>query len=146
MALADNAFPLMQRVRQQLHRAPLEPGRIPDAVHQGFQRASVAGRLRVGMRVAIGAGSRGISRYAEVVKATVDAVKALGCEPFIFPAMGSHGGATGPGQAELLAGWGITPQAMGCAIRSAMTVVELGRTAKGVPVYLDQYADRKSVV
>ena len=46
--------------------------------------------------------------------------------PFIVPAMGSHGGATAEGQLEVLASYGITPEAMGCEIRSSMEVVELG--------------------
>jgi hypothetical protein len=54
--------------------------------------------------------------------------------------MGSHGGATAEGQFEVLAGYGITPEAMGCEIRSSMETVELGEIVPGVPVFVDRYA------
>ena len=75
-----------------------------------------------------------------ITKAVVDAVKRRGANPFIVPAMGSHGGATAEGQLEVLAGYGITPEAMGCPIRSSMEVVELGTSDTGLPVYMDKNA------
>ncbi|UQT50189.1 nickel-dependent lactate racemase [Flavonifractor plautii] len=66
--------------------------------------------------------------------------KGQGRRPFIVPAMGSHGGATAEGQLEVLASYGITPEAMGCEIRSSMEVVELGTSDTGLPVYLDKNA------
>ena len=54
--------------------------------------------------------------------------------------MGSHGGATAEGQRELLAGYGITEEAMGCPIRSSMETVLLGRSELGKPVYMDRNA------
>ena len=41
---------------------------------------------------------------------------------------------------EVLASYGITPEAMGCEIRSSMEVVELGTSDTGLPVYLDKNA------
>ena len=38
----------------------------------------------------------------------------------------SHGGATAEGQREVLAGYGITADSMGCEIRSSMETVDLG--------------------
>jgi len=52
--------------------------------------------------VAIAVGSRGISNLTEIVRTVVMKLKEPGCEPFIVPAMGSHGGATAEGQIELL--------------------------------------------
>ncbi|MFQ7854565.1 MAG: hypothetical protein ACLRIS_04970 [Flavonifractor plautii] len=40
----------------------------------------------------------------------------------------------------MLASYGITPEAMGCEIRSSMEVVELGTSDTGLPVYLDKNA------
>lgn len=48
-------------------------------------------RIRTGMRVAITCGSRGVANIAIITRAIVDFVKSCGGEPFVFPAMGSHG-------------------------------------------------------
>ncbi|MBQ7887929.1 MAG: DUF2088 domain-containing protein, partial [Clostridia bacterium] len=93
-----------------------------------------------GMSIAITAGSRGIDNIALIIRETADYLKALGAEPFIVPAMGSHGGATAEGQKEMLAGFGITQEAMGCEIRSSMETVMLGHSELGKPVYMDKNA------
>ena len=67
-------------------------------------------------------------------------MREAGAEVFIVPAMGSHGGATAEGQLEVLASYGITPEAVGCEIRSGMATVELGEVRPGVPVFLDRHA------
>jgi len=91
------------------------------------------------MTVAFGVGSRGIANIAESVKQVVTELKALGAKPFIFPAMGSHGGATAEGQRGVLEGYGITESFVGCPIRASMEVVELGKV-DGMPVYMDKHA------
>ena len=68
------------------------------------------------------------------------ALREAGATVFIVPAMGSHGGATAEGQLAVLAGYGITPEAMGCEIRASMDTVDLGEVAPGVPVYVDRHA------
>jgi hypothetical protein len=125
-------------VRQQLYSAPLAD--IPAAVRDQLCAAGLEERIRPGQRIAITAGSRGINNIAEILKAAVECVKSVGGQPFIVPAMGSHGGATAEGQAELLATFGITEERMGCPVLSSMEVVELGRTERGTPVYLDRNA------
>jgi hypothetical protein len=95
--------------------------------------------LRPGMKVAVGAGSRGISNYSGIVRAVCEELKKLGAEVFIVPAMGSHGGATAAGQQEVLSYAGITESAMGVPIRSCMDVVELGRAGPFI-VYQDRIA------
>jgi hypothetical protein len=89
--------------------------------------------------VAVGAGSRGIANIAVIVRAAVDYLKELGAAPFVFPAMGSHGGATPEGQREILEHYGITEQTMGCPLRAGMEVVQIG-TALGMPVWCDKFA------
>ena len=79
------------------------------------------------MTIAVGCGSRGIANIAECAKQVIAELKALGAKPFIFPAMGSHGGATAEGQREVLEGYGITESYVGCPIRATMDVVELGK-------------------
>jgi len=109
------------------------------AVRSGLT-LTLGSRVKPGARVAITAGSRGIDNLIPMTRAAVDAVKALGGQPFIVPAMGSHGGATDAGQKQLLADLGISEQSMGCPVESSMEVVEIGRTPGGVPVYLDRNA------
>jgi len=95
--------------------------------------------IRRGMRVAVGAGSRGIANYDVIVRAVCEELKRFGAEVFMVPAMGSHGGATAAGQLDVLAHYGITESTMGVPIRSSMEVVELGRTGEFV-VYQDANA------
>jgi hypothetical protein len=97
-------------------------------------------RIRPGDEIAITAGSRGIASMPTVLRAVVEAVRARGGRPFIFPAMGSHGGGTAEGQRELLAGLGIDEASMGAPIRATMEVVQIGEIDAGLPVYLDAFA------
>ena len=94
-----------------------------------------------GAEVALGVGSRGIANLSAIVAGVVEAARDAGFEPFVFPAMGSHGGATAEGQVEMLAELGVTEASVGCEIRSDMAVVEVGRTAeRDVPVVTDAHA------
>jgi lactate racemase-like protein len=95
--------------------------------------------IRRGMKVAVGAGSRGITNYDRIVRTVCQELQRLGADVFIVPAMGSHGGATAEGQLELLASSGISEGTMGVPIRSSMEVVELGRTGQ-FTVYQDRNA------
>jgi hypothetical protein len=132
-------YPQMYPVRQQLSSAPVAD--IPGTVQMELRRAGLAESVKPGQRVAITAGSRGVANIASILKATVEAVRAVGGEPFLVPAMGSHGGATDEGQRQLLADtFGITEATVGAPILSSMEVVELGHTERGTPVYLDRNA------
>jgi len=95
--------------------------------------------VRAGATVAIGVGSRGIAGIADIVRACVDDVRARGGVPFIFPAMGSHGGATADGQESVLAHLGVTHASVGAPIRADMATVEVG-TANGVTIAVDAQA------
>lgn len=109
------------------------------ATREALAALPAAKFIRPGMRLAVGAGSRGIANYDVIVRAVCAELKNLGAEVFIVPAMGSHGGATASGQLDVLAHYGITESAMGVPIRSSMEVVELGRTGEFI-VYQDRYA------
>jgi hypothetical protein len=100
----------------------------------------VAGRIRRGMRVAVGVGSRGIANLAPLVRATLDAVRDLGAQPFIVAAMGSHGGATAAGQRDLLGEYGISEQALGVTVKTDMTAMQIGTNSWGEPVWWDRNA------
>jgi hypothetical protein len=89
-----------------------------------------------GKRIAVGVGSRGIANIALIAKTVVDTLKDAGAFPFIIPAMGSHGGATPEGQAEMLAGFGISEEAMGVPIDASMDVEPIGELESGFPIYV----------
>ncbi|MDO4268350.1 MAG: lactate racemase domain-containing protein [Eubacteriales bacterium] len=138
--LKDIPVPAMFHARQTFPKEHIEPADIPAAVRREMTRPEIAGRVKPGMRIAITAGSRGIRNVDIITKAVVDMVKELGADPFIVPAMGSHGGATAEGQLEVLASYNITEETMGCPILSSMEVVELGCSERGKMVYLDKNA------
>ena len=93
-----------------------------------------------GKRIAITAGSRGISGILAILGTLGEQLRAWGAEPFVVPAMGSHGGATAEGQAGVLANYGITEDKLGMPIRSSMEVVEVARLDDGTPLYCDRLA------
>ena len=133
-------IPRMFRARQSFPEAAILPQDLPQVIFAELSKPEIAGQIKPGLRIAITAGSRGIANVAIITKAIVDFVKTRQAEPFIVPAMGSHGGATAEGQLEVLAGNGITPDRMGCPIHSCMDAVLLGESERGKPVFLDQLA------
>ena len=127
----------MHLVRQRFVVPPaVDPAREIDA-----QWPSLAPRIGLprGARVAVAVGSRGIGRLPETVRHVVAKLREQGLEPFIVPAMGSHGGATAQGQTDVLAHRGITPESVGAPVRATMEVEVLGET-DGIPLYLDRNA------
>jgi hypothetical protein len=125
----------MVRVKQQFPGPTLHDVRL--AVRQALTEVGLP--VRPGQTVALAVGSRGIVNIDVIVKTAVEYLKEIGARPFIFPAMGSHGGGTAPGQVSVLEHYGITERATGCPIRATMEVVEVGE-ALGLPVWLDAYA------
>lgn len=128
-------LPRMVRVRQTFARPRVAD--IPRAVADALAGASLP--VKRGDTVAVGAGSRGIANIDVIVGAAVRHLLDLGARPFVFPAMGSHGGGTAEGQLDVLAHYGITEATMGCPVRATMDVVQVGE-ALGLPVWLDRFA------
>jgi len=131
-------FPRLLVVRQKF-----PDRRIPDIaaeVQRQLTASGFAARLKPGSRVAIGVGSRGIHQIATIVRNVVRYWKDQGMQPFLFPAMGSHGAASAEGQADVLAHYGITEAAMGCPVVSQLEVVSLGKTADGIEAFMDRAA------
>jgi len=128
-------LPRMIRVRQTFPRPRVDD--IPRAVAATLGEAAL--RIKRGDTVAVGAGSRGIANIDTIVGATVRYLLDVGARPFVFPAMGSHGGGTAEGQLSVLAHYGITEASMGCPLRATMEVTQVGE-ALGLPVWLDRYA------
>ena len=102
--------------------------------------ARFADAVTPGLTVAVGAGSRGLTGRVELLRGTIRALRDLGAEPFVVPAMGSHGGATPEGQRSMLESLGMTEEAIGAEIRATMDTVVVAHSTTGTPVQLDAYA------
>ena len=131
-------FPEMATIRQTFDGTRVD--NIPAAVSSELTRVGAPSEVKPGQKVAITAGSRGVANIAAITKSVVTFIRDCGAEPFIFPAMGSHGGATAEGQVKVLATYGITEERMGCPILSTMEVEEIGRNPDGLPIFLDKHA------
>ncbi len=118
------------------------PLNISAKIEEEFAAHRLAGKISRGSRIAVAVGSRGISNLAEIVWEVVKNLKTCGAQPFIVPAMGSHGGATEEGQAGILADYGITEQSMGVPIEASMEVDLLGQVEPNIPVYFSRAARR----
>ena len=132
------ALPKMVRIKQHIEAPVIND--VSAAVQAELDRIDAASLVKSGDRIAITGGSRGVANIDIVVKATVDYLKELGAQPFVVPAMGSHGGATAEGQRDVLAHYGISEDTVGAPIEATMETVEIGRTADGLPVLLDRNA------
>lgn len=129
-------YPPLATIRQSL---PAE--RLDDVAGEVRSRLAGCGvSVRAGWRIAIAVGSRGIADLAALVREVVGWVRSQGADPFIIPAMGSHGGGTAEGQTRILAGYGITEADVGAPIVSSMEVVALPQGDAEVPVYFDKAA------
>ncbi len=137
-----NPFPDMVDVEQRFARDHVAD--VEGAVRAEMRK--LAGASIAGKRIAVAAGSRGIAAIDRVVRTTIEQLKAFGAEPFIVPAMASHGGASAEGQIGVLADLGITEEAMGAPIHASMDVVEIGKLEDGMPIFFDRIASQSDGV
>src|SRR5436189_1547801 len=113
-----NSLPRFVRLRQNYPRpAPLNLRTAIEA-----ELGKLRSRIKPGARIAVGVGSRGITNLAEIVRLVIEGLCAAGAEPFIIPAMGSHGGATPEGQREVLATYDVTEETMRTPVRASLDV------------------------
>src|SRR4051812_26853673 len=131
-------LPPLARVRQSIPQPHVED--IPGTIRRLVLESRIRERVPAGGSIAVGVGSRGINGIATMARATVDALKEVGYRPFVVAAMGSHGGATADGQRELLAGYGVTDEAMGVPVKTDMESVVLGTNPVGLPIFFDKNA------
>ncbi len=131
-------FPPLARVRQSIPQPKVED--VPGTVRKLIRSSRLRERVKPGGTIAVGIGSRGIHGIDRVARAIVDTLREMGYKPFIVAAMGSHGGATAEGQRELLAGYGVTSEAMGVPVKTDMDSVVLGTNPVGLPIYFDKNA------
>ncbi len=131
-------LPKMYTLHQKFSHDHLEN---PEAVlKESLARGEIRSLVKPGMKVAVAVGSRGITGISQIVKITVEYLKELGASPFIVSAMGSHGGGTKEGQREVLAGYGITEEAMEVPVVTDTDTVDLGARKNGKHVWFDSAA------
>ncbi len=135
----DFGLPRIARARQAFERRKLDD--VAGAVAAQLARPEIASRIRPGARIAVGVGSRGVNNIQAAARAAVGALKERGAQPFIFPAMGSHGGATAEGQRRILAGYGVTPNEVGAPVEASMDTVVVARMDDGTPLHMDRLAN-----
>ncbi|MGM0874571.1 MAG: lactate racemase domain-containing protein [Bacillota bacterium] len=136
--LNDIPIPNMVKVKQRFNDKALSD--VTAAVRKTLHDTNVLDRIKPGDSVAISVGSRGVADLLILVRETVHAVKKAGGKPFIVPAMGSHGGATAEGQADVLKQLGISEETVDAPVHSSMEVVQIGELPNGLPVYIDKQA------
>ena len=132
-----STFPALRAVVRRLPRLRVgDPERATDeALGRIDLRRRVAGR-----RIAITAGSRGIRDIVPILRGAVAHLRRLSGDPVVVAAMGSHGGGTSEGQRRVLAHLGVTEEAVGAAISTAMEMVVAGQTPGGLAAYCDRVA------
>ena len=139
-ACGETPLPEVGLIEQVWETDPIPSDEIADRAAEAFASLPLE-RVPDGGEVALGVGSRGIANLDSIVAGVVGEASERGYEPFIFPAMGSHGGASAEGQREMLNDLGVSAATVGCEIRSSMEVVEVGRTPdRDVPVVADANA------
>lgn len=131
-------IPPMYRIRQQYEDAYIED--VAGHLREQLESSVPDKEALRGKRLALTVGSRGIPELDKLVRTICDTCKAWGAEPFIVPAMGSHGGSTAEGQRQILAEYGITQETMGVPVCSSMEVEQYGALEDGTPLYCDKNA------
>ncbi len=134
----DFEMPTMHKVHQSFDDNALQD--VAAAVTEQCNRPEVAAKISDGASIAIGVGSRGVANIEAAVRALVETIKSKGGKPFIFPAMGSHGGATVEGQIGVLANYGVTEARVGAPIRATMETVMVTKMDDGTELHMDRFA------
>lgn len=131
-------LPQMFRVRQLFDGPRVDD--VPAEVERQLAALNLQERISPGQSVAVSCGSRGIANIHLIIKAIAGHLNGIGAEPFIVPAMGSHGGGTAEGQRAVIESYGVTEEFVGCPIRSSMETVVVCETEEGFPVHFDRTA------
>jgi hypothetical protein len=131
-------FPKLIKIRQKFTGPTVVD--IEKKISEQLSLLGLQERITPGMKVAITAGSRGIANIPLIIRSIVRELKKWGANPFIIPAMGSHGGATAEGQIDVLHSLKINEEFCEAPIVSSMEVEQIGQTPQGMPVYVDKNA------
>jgi len=140
MSFPKIELPRMVEVHQKIPSSKLDD--FVSEIRKELKKSGLRGKIKPGAEIAITAGSRGVAHYPEILATVVDEVKKAGGNPFLIPAMGSHGGASSEGQISVLKGLGVTPETVGAPIRATMEVDFVGELSNRSPVYVDRNALR----
>ena len=132
-------LPSLPRLRRV---APSMPGiaDLPAEIRITLEKAELDPARLAQRRIAVTVGSRGIASLQPTIRTLCDWLKEKGAQPFVIPAMGSHGGATDEGQRQVLEDYGITEASMGVPVRSSMKTASIGSTPEGFKVHMDRLA------
>lgn len=131
-------LPKMAKFRQIFDQPEIRD--ISAKIREELVNKRLKNRVKAGQRIAVTAGSRGIANIPLILRTVVAELKAVGAEPFLLAAMGSHGGATPEGQIEVLHSLGVTEEQVGAPIEAGMEVEAIGSLPDGVDIYLSRIA------
>jgi hypothetical protein len=126
-------FPIFYQIKQRFDVTSI--GDVAGAVREQFAGFNPGDKVKPGQTVAVAVGSRGTHDLKILVATVVECLKETGLKPYIIPAMGSHGAATGEGQAQVLSELGISESTMGAPVVSNMDVISMGRVGSGAEVF-----------
>ena len=135
--LANTKLPKFALVRQVFPDDTIKD--VPKYLNEKLNDPELKSRIKPGMTVAMTGSSREIDNMPVMLRELARFVKAQGANPYIVPAMGSHGGATDAGQKELLESYGITEEFCECPIHSSMETVKVGNVDED-EVRMDKFA------
>lgn len=136
--LENTPIPKMCMVRQHFRRDGITD--VAPVLREKLEHSGMGERIRPGMRVVLTGSSRQIANMPVILREIASFVKERGGQPYIIPAMGSHGGATAEGQRAILESYGITEEFCGCPIYSSMETVRIGQVPSGDEVRVDRFA------
>lgn len=139
----DVTLPPMARVRRRFDVEQISD--VRHAVQRTLEQSRLADQMLKGQSVAVGVGSRGITNLAKMVSEIVRWIRRAGAQPFLFPAMGSHGGATSDGQLRMLDSLGVTEESAGCPIHSQIDAATIGTYRTRIGKVLDVHFDRHAI-
>lgn len=135
--LSNTKLPKFALVRQVFPDDAIQD--VPKYLNDKLNDPELKARIKPGMKVVLTGSSREIDNMPVILRELARFVKFQGAQPYIIPAMGSHGGATAEGQRELLEGYGITEEFCECSIYSSMETVRVGYVGSD-EVRMDKFA------
>ncbi len=144
--LEETQIPDMVPVTYSIKRGSIKREDIEGVIRETVAQSGAVERMEPGKTVAITCGSREISHIDEIMRSLVKLLQERGLKPFIFAAMGSHGGANAAGQLQILSGYQVTEESMGVEVVATMDTRVIGRTENGLEVHMEANADRADYI
>jgi hypothetical protein len=83
--LQDVKIPRMVKIQQHFNTDEIQD--VEGAVQEELRKPEIMNRVKAGMRIAVGVGSRGVAEIPRIVRTVISELKSWGAEPFIVPAM-----------------------------------------------------------